>query len=405
MITLFARVTCRQRKPSFQIKSSHVLHEPIGVQQTRHFHPIIYSALSFGGRISAALLGRSMRKKLSKLPELEQKQKKKSLLKFFGILSGALVCGMSVSYLKHRDRVLFTGRKRSVTVGEKQMREIADLTEKAILDQYEGKVLSAKSQIHRVVELAAAKVLRANRDLEAVSNIPWKLTVVHSPTKNAFVLPNGHIFVFTGFITEFVQNEHQLAFVLAHEIAHVLLKHSAEKNSQLSWKLLFDVAVTLLAFVGLGEWSASLLSIMASYFYELALDQPYSRLMENEADEVGLMLIAKACYDIREACAMWKLVSMKVQVEDFGGGKEKGSFLSTHPSFETRANNLGLAMERANHIRAGRHCAPLQSPDPVQSVERVKQELDKLGPVAPGTKVKILQDEVPGRKAIKLYQV
>ena len=132
MITLFARVTCRQRKPSFQIKSSLVLHKPIVVQQTRHFHPIIYSALSFGGRISAALLGRSMRKKLSKLPELEQKQKKKSLLKFFGILSGALVCGMSVSYLKHRDRVLFTGRKRSVTVGEKQMREIADLTEKAV---------------------------------------------------------------------------------------------------------------------------------------------------------------------------------------------------------------------------------------------------------------------------------
>ena len=55
---------------------------------------------------------------------------------------------------------------------------------------------------------------------------------------------------------------------------------------------------------------------------------------------------------------MWKLVSMKVQVEDFGGGKEKGSFLSTHPSFETRANNLGLAMERANHIRAGNQPSP-----------------------------------------------
>ena len=96
---------------------------------------------------------------------------------------------------------------------------------------------------------------------------------------------------------------------------------------------------------------------------------------------------------------------MKVQVENFGGGKEVGHFFSTHPSFETRANNVEASIEKANHVRASRHCAPLNSPDPVQSVEKLKKDLKALGPVSPGTKIEILKDQKPGRKAIKLYHV
>ncbi|XP_075251473.1 metalloendopeptidase OMA1, mitochondrial-like [Convolutriloba macropyga] len=368
-------------------------------------NPMLGPIINFSGRILAAVTGRFVRRKLKSLPEHEQQKYKRSLWRAFGIIVGVSGTFMAFSALRSRDRVLFTGRKRHLSVSDSQMQQVAQLAEKEVLEKSNGHIFPTNSSIHKLIETTAAKILRANRDLESVQNINWQLTVVHSKEPNAFVLPNGHIFVFSGMVNEFVQNEHQLAFILAHEIAHVLLKHSAEKSSKLDWSISFNFFSTLLLFAGFGDLTAFLFSSITSYLYKLALEQPYSRLMENEADEVGLMLIAKACYDIREACALWKLVSMKVQVENFGGGKEVGHFFSTHPSFETRANNVEASIEKANHVRASRHCAPLNSPDPVQSVEKLKKDLKALGPVSPGTKIEILKDQKPGRKAIKLYHV
>ena len=112
----------------------------------------------------------------------------------------------------------------------------------------------------------------------------------------------------------------------------------------------------------------------------------------------------QACFDIREASALWKLVALKVQVEKFGGGKERLRFLSTHPTFENRAQNVEALTRRATDIRMGRHCQPLRSPDPVESVETLRRKLEQMRPIAPGSKVEILKDEVPGRKRIRVLR-
>ena len=71
---------------------------------------------------------------------------------------------------------------------------------------------------------------------------------------------------------------------------------------------------------------------------ELIIELPYSRLMENEADEVGLRLAAKACFDVREAPVIWghmHLEKIMNETEEEQAYRKKGvtlDFLSTHPS-------------------------------------------------------------------------
>lgn len=94
----------------------------------------------------------------------------------------------------------------------------------------------------------------------------WKVYVIESPIPNAFVLPGGEIFVFTG-ILPIAQNEDGLAAVLSHEMAHSIARHSAEKLSL--YQFLFLSAIILQLFIG---------SIpMSDWFVNLLLMLPFSR--------------------------------------------------------------------------------------------------------------------------------
>ncbi|KAI9142122.1 peptidase M48 [Paraphysoderma sedebokerense] len=121
--------------------------------------------------------------------------------------------------------------------------------------------------------------------------------VINAPVQNAFVLPGGKVFVFTG-ILPVVKNEDGLAVVLGHEIAHQVARHSSEK---LSWLKVLMLAQFLLSFV----FDTSL--FFNRMFLELGILLPFSRKMEVEADEIGLMLTAQACYDPREAIGLWQV--------------------------------------------------------------------------------------------------
>jgi len=153
----------------------------------------------------------------------------------------------------------------------------------------------------------------------------WKVYVLDRKEINAFALPNGNIFVFKGLL-DFVKDDDELAAVLGHEMAHVILRHGAEK---LSW-------VTL---AQLGEY-ALLIKVppanrqLAAQLYEagvnIAFLLPYSRQQEKEADIVGVLLMMRAGFNPEGAVELWDRM-----VKEFKG-KEPPEWLSDHPASEHR---------------------------------------------------------------------
>ena len=139
--------------------------------------------------------------------------------------------------------------------------------------------------------------------------------------------------VFSGLLGLFRSDE-ELAAVLGHEVAHVLARHGAEKAStqmalgafQLALLSLFDLTQML---------SAALL---------LGVELPHSRSMENEADAIGLQLMAGACYDPQEAPGAFARLG-KVR-----GGARPPAYLSTHPAPADRSERLRQLLPKARRV-------------------------------------------------------
>jgi metalloendopeptidase OMA1, mitochondrial len=149
----------------------------------------------------------------------------------------------------------------------------------------------------------------------------WEVRVIDDPnTANAFVLPGGKVFVYSGLIP-IARNEHGLAAVLGHEIAHNLAQHVAERmSSQLGVNILLYSLISLTGGIGI---------LVTTYFghamLNLIFSRPMGRRQEAEADYIGLMMMAEACYDPREALAFWERMQ-RIQQE------EPPEWMSTHPS-------------------------------------------------------------------------
>ncbi|MCK9563171.1 MAG: M48 family metallopeptidase, partial [Bacteroidales bacterium] len=124
----------------------------------------------------------------------------------------------------------------------------------------------------------------------------WEVEVFEDDSVNAFALPGGKIGVNTGLLKA-AQNQHQLAAVVGHEIAHVIARHSAARVSN---QLATQMGVTAVA-AGTGM-DPQLIGMGA----DLLVTLPYSRGDETEADILGLDYMARAGFDPRESVALWQ---------------------------------------------------------------------------------------------------
>lgn len=152
---------------------------------------------------------------------------------------------------------------------------------------------------------------------------PWEVTLLDAPTVNAFCLPGGKMAVYTG-ILPYTETETGLAVVMGHEIAHATLRHGIEKVQSSS--------ITQAGAVLAGEYfniDPELLSTAAGIVIHL----PYGRGQELEADRYGLLYMARAGYDPREAVAFWRRMAQ-------AGGEKPPELLSTHPSDTTRIDQI-----------------------------------------------------------------
>lgn len=167
---------------------------------------------------------------------------------------------------------------------------------------------------------------------------------------NAFVLPGGKVFVYSG-ILSVADTDDRLAAILGHEIAHNLARHTAESMSKyyfiqepLRWMVIFlDQAIGL---GGLGH-------IVWNLFIGPAVLLPASRAQESEADYIGLMMMAKSCYDPSQAVTVWECM----QRAEKASGAQMPEWLSTHPANSTRIAKMQEWLPKAQEKRSEYGCA------------------------------------------------
>nr|XP_019936154.1 PREDICTED: metalloendopeptidase OMA1, mitochondrial [Paralichthys olivaceus] len=263
--------------------------------------------------------------------------------------------------LTHLDESPLTGRIRLLVFSKETYMELAALTSEAYMQEFEELLLPVTDPRHKLVERVVQHLAQRNKDIPEVSDVTWSVHLVQSPNVNAFVLPNGKVFMFTGMLDSVV-DVHQLTIVLGHEMAHALLGHSAEQAS-LSHvvDLLSLILLTAIwavcprdSLALLGQWVQDKLT-------QLMFNRPYSRKLEAEADKVGLQLAAKACADVRAGPVFWQQMEIRDQLT---GEPTLPEWLSTHPSHRNRFTLLDSLIPEALELRESCVCPALPDSDP-----------------------------------------
>ncbi len=207
------------------------------------------------------------------------------------------------------------------------------------------KVQMVKRVGERIAQ-ATAELLKEKGLESEIQNYHWEFNLIDDPkVVNAWCMPGGKVAVYTG-ILPVAGNETGLAVVMGHEIAHAVAKHGNERMSQGLLAQLGGVGLS----VALGT-NASLTKDIFMQAYGAAAQVgvllPYSRLQESEADHIGLILMAKAGYDPREAIPFWERMNKE-------GGSRPPEFLSTHPAPESRIDNIKALIPEAMRYYQGK---------------------------------------------------
>ena len=196
----------------------------------------------------------------------------------------------------------------------------------------------AKRLIAKVPEVEAQMAADSgNTPAKVWETFDWDVNVIQSDQANAFCLPGGKMAVYTGLIPV-AQNADAVAVVMGHEIAHALLRHGAQRMSQQKLGQLGQMAG---AMSGMDPQSQQMMQAAMGYGFML----PYARKHETQADAVGLMLAAAACFNPEESVPLWE------RLNEASGGRAPAEFSSTHPSPETRIRDLQALMPQALEYR------------------------------------------------------
>lgn len=257
-------------------------------------------------------------------------------------------------YVLHLRQVPQTGRWRFIDVSTSEEQRMGQQAYAETMAQYRPYLLPdydpASVQVRRVV----SRILRVCDELNkddggpGVNETHWTVHVIDQPhVKNAFVLPGGKIFVFTG-ILPICRDDAGLATVLSHEVSHQLARHSAEKTSGVKIIMFLGVLLNMLGF----DFGVSRIAL------NLLLSLPNSRKLETEADSLGLQIMARACYDPRLAVSFWQRMD---RVDGGGGAGDKvtnsaKALLSTHPVNAQRIDNIQRWLPEVLRLYEERGC-------------------------------------------------
>ena len=176
------------------------------------------------------------------------------------------------------------------------------------------------------INTASTKLINQLVDsLQLKESYPIKITIVNAPTVNAFALPGGQIFVYSGILQK-MKHYNELVALLSHEISHVTHQHSLKSLGRSAATSIFISGL----FGDISGISAGILD-QANQLKQLR----YSRELETEADREGVNFMIR--YKVNPT---GMLSLMKILGEENKSDSELLSYLSTHPGTKERLNTL-----------------------------------------------------------------
>ncbi len=226
-----------------------------------------------------------------------------------------------------------TGKSVRVALSSQQEETLGLQSYREILSQ--SQTIESGPEHDSVVRVAE-RLARATGS--AARDFKWQVSLIRSPQANAFCLPGGKIAVYTGILPH-TKTEAGLAAVMGHEMAHAVARHGSQRllRTTLAQTLMAGAQFSL-SDMEPGQRQAVMAAIGAGAQYGVLL--PFSREHEVEADQMGLLYMARAGYDPRAAIAFWERMST-------AGGQQPPEFASTHPSHATRIEQLRAFMPKA----------------------------------------------------------
>lgn len=248
--------------------------------------------------------------------------------------------------------VPITGRKRLNFVNDSQVLPTSFAQYKGFLEKNKkssDKIATAKVKtIGKNISNAVDRFMRANGMRAEADAYRWEFNLIEDATVNAWCMPGGKVVFYTG-IMPICKNDDGIAAVMGHEVAHAFAKHGQERMSSA------QVQQGLGALVGAGVSESknakyfNLAYGIGSHVGMLA----FSREHEREADTLGLVFMIMAGYQGEEAAEVW------VRMRERAGSSSQPSFLSTHPSNESRIQNLKSFLPEAKRLAKKYNAAPI----------------------------------------------
>jgi predicted Zn-dependent protease len=213
------------------------------------------------------------------------------------------------------------GRQQPLGLSPRQELAIGRQAYAEVMNEFQGRVLPdgsppvarARRVTSRLLKAAAIEPLQREMNLRVRGyRFEWETNVIDSKQVNAFSLPAGKLFLFTGILKVIGDSDDFLATVLSHEIAHALAHHASERIARQR-----------------GDGRSILRKLS------------HDRLQEAEADHIGVFLMTFADFNPDQAPRFWERMRLGMT------GGRLPELLSDHPSNENRIENLRVQAQNA----------------------------------------------------------
>jgi predicted Zn-dependent protease len=259
-------------------------------------------------------------------------------MKTFMYLAGILLC-MAIMQCA---TVPLTGRKQFTIIPSAQILSLSSESYSQVLKDSKRstntKYIGTVTTVGRNITAAVEKYFKEQNQSSLLNGYAWEYNVLVSDEMNAWCMPGGKIAFYEG-IMPVCNDATGVAVVMSHEIAHAIANHGNERMSQ-QLAVQFGGMALDVALTNKPEETRQLALTAFGVGSTLGVLLPYSRQHESEADELGLYFMAMAGYNPEAAVAFWQ----RMMAAGKGAPPE---FLSTHPSSQTRINDLKANMKKA----------------------------------------------------------
>ena len=238
--------------------------------------------------------------------------------------------------------VPITGRKQLSLISDSEMQAMSfQQYDQVIAESRLSTDAEATAMIKRVggrIQKAVEEYFHDHGMSGELKGYAWEFNLIESDQANAWAMPGGKVAFYEG-ILPVCRDDVGVAVVMGHEIAHAIAEHGNERMSHQMAVQMGGIALSEATKSKPEETQAIYMSVFAVGTQYGAM-LPYSRKHESEADHIGLIFMAMAGYDPREAPKFWERMSA-------GGGAAPPEFMSTHPSDDTRIRQLNEHMPEA----------------------------------------------------------